>query len=122
MASAGGLLHDSSGLWISRFSLNMDVATNNMAELEAVRQGLLLAWELGFKFIQLEIDSITILSWLTDTNSTYPPDVLSLICDCRSLIGRVWEMQARNIYHEANKCTDALAKQGTPPTAYSDYL
>ena len=62
MASAGGLLHDSSGLWISRFSLNMDVATNNMAELEAVRQGLLLAWELGFKFIQLEIDSVIVLS------------------------------------------------------------
>ena len=122
MVGAGELLHDSSGFWILGFSPNMGIATNNIAKLVAVRQGLLLAWELGFKFVQLEIDSITILSWLTDTNSTYPPDVLSLICDCRSLIGRVWEMQARNIYHEANKCTDALAKQGTPLTAYSDYL
>ena len=62
MVSVGGLLRDSSGLWISGFSLNMDTATNNMAELEAVRQGLLLAWELGFKFIQLEIDSVIVLS------------------------------------------------------------
>ena len=91
----------------------MGIATNNMAKLEAVKQDLLLTWELGFKFIQLEIDFITVLSWLIDTNSTYPPNVLSLICDCGSLIGQVWEVQARHIYHEANKCADALAKQGT---------
>ena len=40
----------------------MGLATNNMAELEVVRQGLLLALELGFKFIQLEIDSVIVLS------------------------------------------------------------
>ena len=60
MASAGGLLRDSSSLWISGFSLNMGIATNNMAELEAIRQGLLLALALGFKIIQLEIDSVTV--------------------------------------------------------------
>ena len=59
---AGGLLLDSSGLWISRFSLSMGITTNNMAELEAVRQGLMLAWDLGFKFIQLEMDSMIVLS------------------------------------------------------------
>ena len=60
MAGAGGLLRDSPSLWISGFSLNMGIATNNMAELEAVRQGLLLALALGFKIIQLEIDSVTV--------------------------------------------------------------
>ena len=60
MAGAGGLLRDSSSLWILGFSLNMGIATNNMAKLEAVRQGLLLALALGFKIIQLEIDSVTV--------------------------------------------------------------
>ena len=46
----------------------MDITTNNMAELGVMRQGLMLAWELGFKFIHLEIDSMTVLSWLTTTN------------------------------------------------------
>ena len=72
MAGARGLLLDSSQLWISGFSVNMGIATNNMAELGVVRQGLLLASDLGFKFIQLEIDSVTVLSWLTNKNSTYP--------------------------------------------------
>ena len=68
-----------------------------MAKLAAIRQGLLLAWELGFKFIQLEIDSVTVLSWLSDLNSTYPPDVMSLICDCRSIMEQAWEVQLGHI-------------------------
>ena len=50
--------------------VEIDITTNNMAELEAVSQGLWLAWDLGFKFIQLEIDSVIVLSWLTEVNST----------------------------------------------------
>ena len=76
----------------------------------AVRQGLLLAWELGFKFIQLEIDSVTVLSWLIDTNSNFTLDVFPLICDCRSLMEWAWEVQVRHIYCEANECVDALVK------------
>ena len=40
----------------------MGITTNNMAELEVVHQGLMLAWDLGFKFIQLEMDSMIVLS------------------------------------------------------------
>ena len=43
MVSIGGLLRDSFGFWLSGFSLNLGIATNNMAELAAIWQGLLLA-------------------------------------------------------------------------------
>ena len=82
----GGLLRDSSGSWVFGFSLSMGIATNNMAELGAVRQGLTLVWNLGFKFIQLEIDSVIALSWLTTLTNNFPPDVLPLIYDCKSLM------------------------------------
>ena len=42
---------DPTGGWISRFSLNLGLASNNMVELVAVRQGLEMAWNMGFKFI-----------------------------------------------------------------------
>ena len=61
-AEAGDLLQDSSSLWISRFSLSMGITTNNMAKLGAVQQGLMMAWDLDFKFIQLELDSVIVLS------------------------------------------------------------
>ena len=88
----------------------------------AVRQGLLLAWELGFKFIQLEIDSVTVLSWLIDTNSNFTLDVFPLICDCRSLMEWAWEVQVRHIYCEANESVDALVKWENHQQHLFDYL
>ena len=37
LAGAGGLLRNSSGAWISSFSLHMGITSNNIAELGAVR-------------------------------------------------------------------------------------
>ena len=56
LRSAGvrGILRNSSSGWLSSFSLNLGIATNNMA-----KWGLLPAWNLGFKFIQIELDSST---------------------------------------------------------------
>ena len=112
MAGVGGLLRDSSGSWISSFSLNVGITSNNVAELGAIRQGLKLAWDLGFKFIHLEIDSKIVLAWLTNENSNFPPHVFPLLCDYRSFIVQAWEVQVHHIYREANECVDALAKRG----------
>ena len=46
MVGVGGLLCNSACAWISGFSLNMGITSNNIAKLGAVRQGLMLAWEL----------------------------------------------------------------------------
>ena len=43
IAGAGGIFQDHLGQWISGFSLHVGLATNNMAELVAVRQGLAMA-------------------------------------------------------------------------------
>ena len=79
-------MRDHLGQWISGFSLHVDLATNNMAELAAVRQGLAMAWTMGFKYIQLELDSRVVLTWLTNHNASYPTNMMPLICDCRSLL------------------------------------
>ena len=49
IAGARGILRDHLGQWISSFSLHVDLATNNMAELVAVRQGLAMAWTMVVK-------------------------------------------------------------------------
>ena len=53
------------------------------------------------------------LTWLVEKNSTYPTNMMHLICDCRNLLAREWEVQVLHVYHEANACADALAKRGT---------
>ncbi|KAK9986891.1 hypothetical protein SO802_031842 [Lithocarpus litseifolius] len=111
-AGVRGLLRDISSLWISGFSLSMGITTNNMAKLGVVCQGLMMAWDLGFKFIQLELDFVIVLSWLTATTENFLLDVFPLICNCRSLIERAWVVQACHVYYEANECANALAKRG----------
>ena len=76
LARAGGLLRNSSGDWLSSFSLHLDISLNNMAELAAVCQGLILAWDMGFRFIHLELDSMTVVTWLNTTSESYPTNIL----------------------------------------------
>ena len=62
LTGAGGVLRDHWGRWISGFSLHVGLVKNNMAELAAVRQGLEMAWNMGFKFLQLKLDSKVVLT------------------------------------------------------------
>ena len=72
-----------------------------------------MAWHMGFKFIQLELDSNVVLTWLTNKNASYPTNMMPLICDCKRLMDQDWVMQVQHIYREANECADALTKRGT---------
>ena len=84
-----------------------------MAELAAVRQGLAMAWNVGVRLLQLELDYRIVLTWLTNKNMNYPTNMLLLICDCRNLLDQEWEVHVQHVYREANGCADALAKRGT---------
>ena len=66
--------------------IHVGLATNNMAEMVAVRQGLEMAWNMGSKYLQLEMDSKVVLTWLTNTCVNYPINMMPLICDCRNLL------------------------------------
>ena len=113
LVGAGRVLRDHQGQWISGFFAQVGLATNNMAELVAVRQGLAMAWNMGLKFLQLELDSKVVLTWLTNNNMNYPPNMMPLVCDCRNLLDRDWEVHVLHVYCEANASADALVKRGT---------
>ena len=103
--------------------MHVGLTTNNMAELEAVRQGLAMAGTMGVKSLQLELDSKVILNWLTNSNLNYPTNILPLICNYRNLLEQEWEVHMQHVFREANSCADALAKRGihlqTRMTMYS---
>ena len=61
----GGVVSDNKGRWIKGFSIHTGISSNNIAEIQAVRYGLKMAQELGYKHINLEIDSQILLNWLT---------------------------------------------------------
>ena len=62
--------------------------------------------------IRLELDFNVVLTWLTNTIVSYPTNMMSLICDCRSLMDRDRVVQVHHIYREANACVQTLQQSG----------
>lgn len=71
----------------------------------------LIAWELDYKFMDLQIDFEIVICWLT-LNGNMAPTLALLICDCKVLLSRAWTVLPRHIFHEANSVTSGLVKKG----------
>ena len=100
-AGGGGVLRDSKGRWIKCFSIQIGIALNNIAKIWAIRYGLKMALELGYKHINLEIDSQILLNWLT-TYGVLALEHFVLILDCRMLLGQERNVLPRHVFREAN--------------------
>lgn len=70
-ATAGGALRNASNRWLGGFSMQLGACTSYRAELWVVYKGLLLAWELGFKRIIIQVDSLLLVRVITSSNHTH---------------------------------------------------
>ena len=86
---------------IKGFSIHIGIASNNIAKIWAVRYGLKMAWELGYKHINLEIDSQILLNWLT-TYGILALEFSILMLDCKMLLDQEWTVLPRHVFREAN--------------------
>ena len=111
-AGVGGIIRDHWGKWIGGFSFNIGITYSIMAELWAIREGLKFAWNNGYKYINLQVDSKLAHNWITNLNSLFPLEYSNLIHDCRSLLEQPWVVKTDHIWRKANGCTDLLAKRG----------
>ncbi|XVF30503.1 hypothetical protein REPUB_Repub16aG0063700 [Reevesia pubescens] len=109
IAGAGGLIRTSMGEWSVGFRAHLGVCSNVAAELQAVRFGLLLAWNEGFRHIECQIDAKVIIDLINDANSNLHPLGI-LIEDIRMLKARSWVCHIIHTLREGNFCADALAK------------
>ncbi|GLT60532.1 hypothetical protein SLA2020_332940 [Shorea laevis] len=89
-ASAGGLIQDSLGDWISGFIVNVDSASMFIAKLWGLREGLRLCKALWLSQVVAELDSLMAVRFI---NENKEPDNLStaLILEIKLLM---WDFQA----------------------------
>ncbi|KAK8697767.1 hypothetical protein V6N13_113905 [Hibiscus sabdariffa] len=66
----GGLLRDSCGTWICGYGRSIGIANVFTVELWVIHDGLLAAWELGFKFVQVQSDCAKAISALSANNAS----------------------------------------------------
>ena len=104
-----GVVRDSRGEWIRRFSENLGICTSIRAELRAVLQGLRMTRALELSKLWLQADSMVIVGMLRGEgvwNQIHKP----LILQCKELIAQsTWEIKVMHCYREANQVADRLS-------------
>lgn len=111
LAGGGGLIRDENGDWVVGFARKIGIASSFMAELWALRDGLLLCLQIHAQAVIVEMDSKVII----DTFSTHAEAstiVSAIMEDCKQLVAQIPQVRFNHVYREANKRADFLAKLG----------
>ena len=108
MAGGGGMIRGQEGEWIAGFARPLGRTNSCMAELWALRDGLLLAKELGINNLIVELDALSVV--LLMKNNACNLLMEPLLTDFRNLLKEFLNTQVVHAYREANQCTDALVK------------
>ena len=93
------------------FSRKIGIVTSLLAELWAIRDGLMLCIDCNLTMVEVELDAKTIVHLLA--NPLYSNNAISLLIeDCRYLISQIPHVRIKHYYREANRCADKLARMG----------
>lgn len=111
MASCAAIIRDSNGLWCGGMAKKLGRCSVLIAELWGILEGLILAWNLGFRDVVCESDSQvavnTVLKNLEDDD-----DGVGVI---RSILRRLkmdWSVRVLHVFRECNRSADLLAGVG----------
>lgn len=108
LASCGGLIRDENGVWKGGFARKVGSCLILEAELWGLVEGLKLAWSLGFRCVEVEMDSLVAVNLVKDADSNV--DVGGgLIQIILGLLRRRWEIMVLHIFREGNRAADCLA-------------
>ncbi|CAN1308034.1 Putative ribonuclease H protein At1g65750 [Linum perenne] len=107
-ASAGGIIRRADGRGLVAFTMNLGACTVTRAEIRGAIGGLELAWDYGFRRVELQLDSKVVVSMLLSSEEPEHQQAAEVL-HFRNLCKRSWEVRIRHIFREANKAADFLA-------------
>ncbi|CAN1165036.1 Putative ribonuclease H protein At1g65750, partial [Linum perenne] len=110
-ATAGGILRDDQGRFVSAFASKLGSCSVVRAEICGVVEGMSLAWEKGIHKLRIQSDSTLVVSLLSRDSQTNH-QFATLVWRFKELLVREWEITINHIYSEANMATDFLANAG----------
>ncbi|KAE8672002.1 hypothetical protein F3Y22_tig00111877pilonHSYRG00338 [Hibiscus syriacus] len=92
MAAAAGVLRDDQGRWISGFARSLGICLALSAELWAIHDSLSLAWNLGFRRIEMETDCAMAVKILKNNSRLERNGAITLLI--YKLLKRDWEVKS----------------------------
>ncbi|CAL9006319.1 unnamed protein product [Prunus brigantina] len=114
-----GVLRDATGAWLKGYSVNLGIGSVLEAELWGIFWGLSLAWDSGFRTVEVESDSkvaVTLLHSLTI--ATHP--LFNIINCCKVKMSDDWVCSVRHILREQN-CADRVVTVDALATTSFDF-
>ena len=108
LASAGGLVRNYCGEWVCGFSMNLGSCSIMEAELWGLYQGLKIAWERGFRLLQVEVDNLGVTQLLNSSEANRS-GISSLLWGIKDLLNRDRQISVKHVYREANCAAHFLA-------------
>lgn len=111
LATAVGVIRNEVGEWLGGFAANLGATTTHVAELWRVIHALELAWDKGFRRVEVGMDSMLVLGYIEKGVDRMHP-LFSLILRCQGFRTRDWIVRFNHIYHEGNRVADSLANVG----------
>ncbi|CAN1177321.1 Putative ribonuclease H protein At1g65750, partial [Linum perenne] len=97
--AAGGLIRDHQGRCLAAFTLNLGKCSITRAELRGAVSGLQLAWERGYRKIQLQLDSHCAVQLLHGEGLEDHAHAATIMT-ATELLRRNWEVQILHVYRE----------------------
>ncbi|KAE8698467.1 hypothetical protein F3Y22_tig00110597pilonHSYRG00257 [Hibiscus syriacus] len=106
VAASGVVLRDINGDWIIGYHRNIGRCNIHNAELWAVLDGLTIAWDIGFRNIEVEVDNHDVVKTL---NACPMLHEWTIVRHIRRLLEHQWSAKISHINREANATADSLA-------------
>ena len=111
-AGAGGVILTPSGETIEEFKEYLGKTTNNVAEYEAVRIGLVRALALGARRVTVRLDSELVSRQLTGVYKVKDTKLIDRYLEVGKLLSRLESVRFETIPREKNARADRLAQTG----------
>ncbi|KAE8669634.1 hypothetical protein F3Y22_tig00112226pilonHSYRG00037 [Hibiscus syriacus] len=106
MATAGGVLRDHHGTWIRGFSRIIGICCALKAELWALHDILVMAWNMGFRRVEVETDCMTAVKLINDRSCGR--DGCTIVRMIKDVLAREWEIVVKFSHRETNMVADGL--------------
>lgn len=106
---AGGIVRDDQGKWVFGFHAFQEQGNTLMSEAYALKLGLLLIWDRGFRRVICNVDCAELLQSLRDEESRH---FLPILEEISGLLSRNWDISLARIDRDYNRPADWLARKG----------
>ena len=111
IAGLGVIINNEEGLWLAKKAAPIEPTSNNLAELRALEEGLLLCIKLGVSKIIIEGDSQIVLNAIRKKST--PNWVINSKLECIvNLLDKFEDTRIEHIFREGNVVADKLANMG----------